>query len=304
MHNRRKFVKDSSLAISCLPFFDFLGRPSCSSTKRLKLEIYATNWGFDGTMDEFCAKAKSDGYAGIEVWTPQSAEKTLEVQKALDKYDLRLGLLVGNWGKTFTENLNSFKQSVDRAIALQPEFINCHSGKDFYSVDLNSNFLIHSFEKSGKSGIPIYHETHRGRMLYSAPVTKKFIQDFEELELTLDISHWCCVHESLLSDQEETVNLALKRIGHIHSRVGFPESPQIPDPNSNQFKEAVEAHFAWWDKVVSMKSERGDILTMTTEFGPPPYMWTHPTSGRPLADNWDINVAMKKLWIDRYVKKA
>ena len=33
-----------------------------------ELKILATNWGFPGSIDEYCAKAKHDGYDGIEIW--------------------------------------------------------------------------------------------------------------------------------------------------------------------------------------------------------------------------------------------
>ena len=50
-----------------------------------------------------------------------------------------------------------------------------------------------------------------------------------------------------------------------------------------------------------MKTEQGKKLTMTAEFGPPPYMWTHPMSGEALADVWEVNVTMKNLWEKRYM---
>ena len=41
--------------------------------KNFELKILATNWGFNGTIDEYCAKVKKEGYDGIEIWWP--AEK-------------------------------------------------------------------------------------------------------------------------------------------------------------------------------------------------------------------------------------
>lgn len=34
--------------------------------KSYELTIMATCWGFDGSMDEFCDKAKKEGYDGVE----------------------------------------------------------------------------------------------------------------------------------------------------------------------------------------------------------------------------------------------
>ena len=35
-----------------------------------QLKILATNWGFNGSIDEYCAKVKKEGYDGIEIWWP------------------------------------------------------------------------------------------------------------------------------------------------------------------------------------------------------------------------------------------
>ena len=37
------------------------------------LRIFATDWGFPGTVSELCAQAKEDGYDGIEVWYPSGS---------------------------------------------------------------------------------------------------------------------------------------------------------------------------------------------------------------------------------------
>ncbi|WP_221930062.1 hypothetical protein [Fodinibius sediminis] len=120
------------------------------------------------------------------------------------------------------------------------------------------------------------------------------------LRLTLDISHWCNVHESLLDDQPEAVQMALKRTDHIHSRVGHPEGPQVTDPRAPEWKQAVERHFSWWDTVVKQKIDAGKNLSMTPEFGPPTYMPAVPYTGQPLGNQWEINKHMMDLWKQRY----
>jgi hypothetical protein len=48
-------------------------------------------------------------------------------------------------------------------------------------------------------------------------------------------------------------------------------------------------------------NKQDKVLTMTTEFGPPYYMWTYPGSAKPLKDNWEMNIVMKDLWKKRYL---
>jgi len=300
--DRRSFMKNTSLALSGISIFGPLEAFNRNVIKEnFKLEIYATNWGFKGSMGAFCQKAKEAGYDGVEVWTPGNQQDADDLLKAVQKHDLKLGLLAGNGGSSYEEHFSSFKRSINNAIKLVPEFINCHSGKDYFNTDQNAQFISFANQQRQLSGIPICHETHRGRILYSAPTANHFIDKFADLRLTLDISHWCCVHESLLADQKATIDKALRRVDHIHSRIGFPEGPQIPNHDDPQYEAAVQAHFTWCDEVVRIKSEKGEKLTMTAEFGPPPYMWTHPYDGKPLADVWDVNLAMMQLWKNRYL---
>ena len=120
--------------------------------------------------------------------------------------------------------------------------------------------------------------------------------------MTLDISHWCNVHESLLHDQDETVQLALERTDHIHARIGHPEGPQVNDPRAPEWESAVKRHLDWWDAIVAMKIKKGvNQLTILTEFGPPDYLPTLPYTRQPLADQWDINVYMMQLLRKRYL---
>src|SRR5690606_5990217 len=129
----------------------------------------------------------------------------------------------------------------------KPLYINCHSGRDFYSIDQNLPFIRHTGNLSTANGVPVYHETHRGRMLFAAHVTRQYLEREPSLHLTLDISHWCNVHESMLENQDEAVRLALSRTGHIHARIGHPEGPQVNDPRAPEWETIVKKHLEWWD---------------------------------------------------------
>ena len=126
------------------------------------------------------------------------------------------------------------------------------------------------------------------------------MEKIPELRVTFDVSHWCNVHESLLADQPETIEMTLQRVDHIHARIGHPEGPQVNDPRAPEWEAAVKAHLAWWDKVVDLKKQKGDTLTVLTEFGPPDYMPTLPYTLQPLADQWAVNVYMMHLLRNRY----
>ena len=264
------------------------------------LIIMATNWGFKGNLVEFCAAAKKDGYDGIEVWVPGSAAEMKALSEAVSNAGLQLGLLAGGHDANPTLHKKQFSDAIERAISLKPLYINCHSGKDYFSFDDNAEMLAMTIKQSLASGVPIYHETHRGRMLFAAHVSKGFIDRFKELKLTLDISHWCNVHESLLGDQPINVEAALARTHHIHARIGHAEGPQVNDPRAPEWKNEVKAHFDWWDKVIARKKSEGQSITILTEFGPPNYLQTLPYTGQPVADQWAINKYMMETLRKRY----
>ena len=190
MLNRRNFIKSTSLISTGIPIFPFLESFNGKDSTLLQLEVYATNWGFKGTMEEFCKKAMQDGYDGIEVWTPKEESKRNNLLKLLEKYNLKLGLLAGNWGDNYEAHSNEFNISLKNATGMHPEFINCHSGKDYFNFEQNQAFVDIGQTWYAKTNTPIYHETHRGRMLYAAHIADNYLKANADLRLTLDISHW------------------------------------------------------------------------------------------------------------------
>ena len=272
--------------------------------ENFKLKILATNWGFDGSLDEYLFKVKNDGYNGIENWWPEEKKDQDELFSLLKNYDLEIGFLTGGQQSNYTEHFDFFKRQIDAAATnkiQKPLYINCHSGRDFFSMEENESFIAHTTALAKQTGIKICHETHRSRMLFAAPVAKKYFQKHTELRITFDVSHWCNVSESLLSDQQETIDITLPRVDHIHARIGHPEGPQVNDPRAPEWKDAAAAHFAWWDKIIELKKQQGDTLTILTEFGPPDYMPTEPYTRKPLSDQWAVNVYMMKTLRERYV---
>ena len=268
------------------------------------LKIMATNWGFPGTIDEYCAKVKLDGYDGIEIWWPNEQKDQDELFNALKKYSLEVGFLTAGHESNYKDHFATFKKMIGAAAnnkTQRPLYINCHSGRDYFSFEDNKTFIEYTIQLAKDTGIKICHETHRSRILYAAPVARNFIEKIPGLRMTLDISHWCNVHETLLQDQQDTVNLALQRVDHIHARIGHQEGPQVNDPRAPEWDDAVKAHFAWWDAVVAMKKKNGERLTVLTEFGPPHYMPALPYTLQPVADQWAINVHMMKLFRKRYL---
>ena len=306
--NRRKFIglstsASTALLLSSLDTFSSAHQPTFNMDSKFELIIMGTSWGFEGSVDAFCAKAKKEGYNGIEMWWPMNKKDQDELFAALKQHQLQIGFLCGGSQSNPAEHLDSFKKMIDAAAAntvQRPLYINCHSGRDYFTYEQNKLFIDHTSALAKQTGITICHETHRSRMMFAAHTTRGFIEKIPELKLTFDVSHWCNVHESLLHDQEETVQLALSRVEHIHARIGHPEGPQVNDPRAPEWEAAVKQHFDWWDKVIERKKKEGKPMTILTEFGPPDYMPTLPYTRQPLADQWAINAHMMRVLRKRY----
>ncbi|QEC54259.1 TIM barrel protein [Anseongella ginsenosidimutans] len=278
--------------------------PAGSELNDLKIKFFCTNWGMQESWDSFCAKAKAAGYDGVETWLPGNEEERAAMFSAFEKYGLEFIFLNSGNGKDFESYLDNFTQNLQRVVSYKPVLVNCHTGKDHFSFGQNQALIAAAAAISRESGIPVVHETHRGRFSFAAHITKEYLEKIPDLRLTLDISHWCNVHESMLGDQEAAVSLALSRTDHIHTRVGFPEGPQVNDPRAPEWKDVLEQHLEWWDGVVGAKIKQGgSLLTITPEFGPPDYMPTLPYTRQPVSSQWDINVYMMNLLKARYGKK-
>ncbi len=305
--NRRNFMSSAIATTGVLSALNTAADTISNGSKfndKLSLKVLGTSWGYEGSVDSFCAQVKQEGYDGIEMWWPTEREHKEELFTVLKKYDLEIGYLCASHESDFKKHLAGFKSNLSAATTefeRKPLYINCHSGKDYFSLDQNQAIIDATLEANAKTGIPVYHETHRSRMLFAAHIAQRYLEKNPDMRITLDISHWCNVHESLLADQPEAVALALSRTGHIHSRVGHAESPQVSDPRAPEWADALKAHLAWWDIVVKHKIEKGETLTVLTEFGPPAYLPTMPFTNLPVADQWGINVHMMKLFRERYL---
>ena len=302
--NRKEFLQSGAYTMLMASVARYSFTTNSDKMKNdFQLKIFATNWGYEGTLDAYCNKAKKEGYNGIEIWWPTEKKDQDELFAVLKQYDLEVGFLTAGHESAYKQHVESFKKMINAAAAnkvQRPLYINCHSGKDFFSFEENKALVDHTIALSKETGIKICHETHRSRMLFAAPVAKHFFEKISDLRITFDVSHWCNVSESLLQDQAATVAMAIERTDHIHARIGHQEGPQVNDPRAPEWKEAVDAHFAWWDKIVELKRQKGEVLTVLTEFGPPTYLPTVPYTMQPLADQWAINVFMMQTFRKRY----
>jgi sugar phosphate isomerase/epimerase len=246
---------------------------------------------------------KAAGYDGVEASFPLD-DKTVkeEAEAALRKYGLLL--IVQYWQsleRDFEDHFTGYQRYLRYLAHFRPLLINCQTGKDYFTFSQNRTLLEWAAAFSAETGIAVCHETHRNKAFFAAHVTRQYLEQLPYVRLTADFSHWCTVHESYMDDQPESLELACQLTGHLHTRVGHPEGPQVGDPRAPEWQEALTRHLRWWDPVVASHRLAGaERLTMTTEFGPAGYLPTLPFTQMPVASQWEINVHMKNLLKERY----
>ena len=261
----------------------------------MNLQFFCPRWGMAHLpFEEFLRKVKDAGYDGVEMDLPFDEKEKSGYLETLKQFDV---LLIGqHWetvDKDFETHQVNYEKRLRNLVTPQTIFINSQTGKDYYSFEQNSTLIKIADRISQESSVQIVHETHRGKFSFAAHITKDYLNRIPQLQLTLDASHWCNVAETLLQDQQEAISLAIDRCFHIHARVGYSQGAQVPDPRDPLWKEALDTHVEWWKKVVAAKKSKGfNTITITPEFGAPPYMILLPGTHEPITDQWEVNVFM------------
>ena len=257
-----------------------------------KLLFFQTDWGNQLTYDAFCERAKNSGFDGIDIWLPSSKEKQDALKQALTKHSLKLNLMHGtNKNVSFEKSLAQYEAQLHQLVKWNPFLINSHTGSDFFTLEQNSAFIEIANRLSKEYNVKVVHETHRGRFSYTLPGIQEYISKIPDLRLTLDISHWMVVHESLLQGRDKDLEDTIERTDHIHARVGYAEGPQVNDPEAPEWKKALNRHLDIWEEIIKKGWERQDgVFTITSEFGPADYLQTLPFTRVPVADQWKANV--------------
>ncbi len=269
----------------------------------MQIKFFRAIWGMEEpTLRANLVKIKQAGFDGVEMMVPLENAAQKELKALLQ--ELNLDLIAAQWaanGNSFAEYLRSFEDHLYANARLNPLFSNSQTGKDYYTPEQTTQLIQRAAEIAHETGVPVLHETHRGKFTFHTRSTEYFLQQFPDLRLAADFSHWCNVCESYLQDQPEIMELAISRTDHIHARVGHTQSAQVSDPRAPEWQEALQHHLTWWDAIVTTHLQKGtEVFTICPEFGPYPYMPEEPYSREPLANLWEINTYMKDLLQKRY----
>ncbi|HVU33681.1 MAG TPA: TIM barrel protein [Opitutaceae bacterium] len=189
------------------------------------------------------------------------------------------------------DHLADLRRGLDRASDAGASFATVLAGCDHWPLGLTVDFFGQALACARERGLPASFETHRSRPTFTPWATAEILRQLPDLTLTCDFSHWCCVCERLvLDDEPELLALFASRARHIHARVGYAQGPQVPHPAAPEYREALHAHERWWDTIIAARRKTGrNETTITPEFGPDGYLHHSPFTDQPAASLDEVN---------------
>jgi hypothetical protein len=188
------------------------------------------------------------------------------------------------FGSTVADHVAMFRDGLARAATFHPRYVLCQAGQDAWDHDTALGFFAELLSIELDLGTTAVHETHRGRCLFTPWNTERLLDELGDLQISCDLSHWACVTESLRMD-ESWLTAVAGRARHIDARVGWEEGPQVADPSAERYARHLQTFEGWWDTIWTTQEQAGrDALSITPEYGPPPYLPLDPHTGEPAVE--------------------
>src|SRR5690349_11799340 len=109
----------------------------------MEIKILAPLWGHEHQdITAFCHRIKAAGYDGIDTWIPDDAGARKQLFDALIREEL---LLVSHQHQAQGADFQAFKKSFSEKLSFSaqggPILMNCHTGKDHFSLQQNIELI-------------------------------------------------------------------------------------------------------------------------------------------------------------------
>jgi sugar phosphate isomerase/epimerase len=249
----------------------------------MQLAVFRALWGMTGAIEDQFDQIKAAGYDGIEGFISPETPSAAQFSAAVAQRGLEL-IMAGQ-----VDTKEALEPTLKALAEYQPIKIGLQGGRDSMTRDEGCAFFEEALRVEQQIGIPVSHETHRGKILFTPWNTAFYLNEFPTLKLVADYSHWVNVCERLPNDQQAALDLANSRVFHIHARVGYEEGPQVPDPSAPEYAPHLAWHEQQWQEIISQQEMKGvGVITVTPEYGPPTYLHTLPHTNVPVADLWQV----------------
>lgn len=262
----------------------------------MPLHVYQSLWGMqqlpwrggaEWTIEQQLDLVADGGFDGVCV---EAADPAVE-RTATEAIARGLRLQVEAIPRT-VDDLKPVFETVERVGRDHVDHVNLQPDVRPMTLDECIPYLLGWQAIADDAHIPLYVETHRGRMTTDLLFTLQLIDAVPTLRLTADLSHYVAGAEMALpvsAADHALVHRILDRSRAYHGRVASCEQVQI-QPSFPHHSAWVELFARWWlegFRRFRAVADADEVLVFTTELGPPSssYAITGP-DGRELSDRW------------------
>ncbi|BBH24565.1 xylose isomerase [Paenibacillus baekrokdamisoli] len=275
-----------------------------SVVKDSRLEVQISWWTMTGlgtegrewSLEERFEQISKAGFDGINGFLP-APEEAAQWRELLKQYHLSFSV------NAYPTSISDMAQFLERVQTYgDVQFVNAQVLTPFL-IDGPAEQLIRGITKlSWETGIPIFIETHRGTFTQDLLRTVAYVEHVEDLQLTIDFSHYVVAGEmhTITDEAERLLQKLLTRTSCIHARVSNGEQIQVDIGDAGQHP-IFEHYKRWWHSGMRnwMKSASRDaIFPFVCELGPPSYAITmNEFDGRhqEISDRWKQSLLFAKV---------
>ncbi len=204
---------------------------------------------------------------------------------------LRAAHGLGAEGQCFPTSIEALKPAVELANRYGAHHLTIQADVRPRTFSESVRILEGWLRIAEQSAVPVYLETHRGRLNSDMLVMLDLLAAVPNLRLLADLSHYVVAREfplpPLPGEIETQVQTILNRSWAAHGRVASPGQVQV-EISFPQHQPMLAQFRAWWTYLMrSWKARAGEDeqFCFTCELGPKPYAISGP-GGQDQTDRW------------------
>lgn len=280
----------------------------------MPLHVYQSIWGMEQlpwkseakwTVEQQLDLIAAAGFEGISISFADAEEAKRIAQEAIAR-----GLMIeAQYFPTTIDDLQPVFETIDSVGRENVHHLNLQPNVRPHTVRDCIPYLAGWQQLAASAGVTTYVETHRDRMTTDLHFTLQLLDAVPSLQLTADLSHFLVGREFALPVSDEQHNLihrVLRRTRAFHGRVASREQVQI-QISFPHHQVWIDLFAGWWlegFRHFRATASSEEILTFTTELGPPFwYAITGPT-GEELSDRWEEALQLGALARDLWAQAA
>lgn len=271
----------------------------------MQLHVYQSIWGMEQlpwksdakwTIEEQLDLIKDAGFDGISLSFTEAAEAKQIASEAIAR-----GLRIqAECFPATVEELAPILETIDAVGREHVDHIDLQPNVRPYTLVESIPYILGWQALADEAGMPLYFETHRDRMTTDLFFTLQLIDAVPSMQLIADLSHFLVGREFAepVSDENHSlISRILRRSRAFHGRVASREQVQVQISFAHH-KPLLDLFARWWlegFRHFQASAGEAEILTFTTEMGPPYWYAITGPDGEELSDRWQEALQMAEL---------